>query len=236
MKLLDLFAGAGGCSVGYQKAGFDVTGVDVKSHPDYPYTLIVADVLEFISQDNWHDGYDVIHASPPCPRYSSITHVSGNPEDHPDLVPVMIEVLTATEKPWVIENVMGAPMPGSVIVCGSSFGLRVRRHRQFLSNMTLKSSVCDHKSQGRAIGVYGNQTGSYESQLARYKRIGRDYGLRAESVADAQNAMGIDWMTKWDDLTDAIPPAYTQFIGEQLCDLIHISHSEIMGKAIHEGI
>lgn len=236
MKLLDLFAGAGGCSVGYKMAGFDVTGVDIKAHSDYPYTLIVADVLDFIGQDGWHEGYDVIHASPPCPRYSSITHVSGNPEDHPDLVPVMIEILTATGKPWVIENVMGAPMPGSVIVCGSSFGLRVRRHRQFLSNVLLQSTVCDHKSQGRAIGVYGNPTGSYESQLARYKRIGRDYGLRAESVADAQDAMGINWMNKWDDLTDAIPPAYTKFIGLQICDAIHIPHSEIMGKATHEGI
>jgi len=236
MKLLDLFAGAGGCSVGYSKAGFDVTGVDIKAHPDYPYTLVIEDVLKFITQDNWHDGYDVIHASPPCPRYSSITHVSGNPENHPDLVPVMIEVLTATGKPWVIENVMGAPMLGSAIVCGSSFGLRVRRHRQFLSNMPLKSSVCDHKSQGRAIGVYGNPTGSYESQLARYKRIGRDYGLRAESVADAQDAMGINWMNKWDDLTDAIPPAYTKFIGLQICDALHIPHNEIMGKATHEGI
>jgi len=216
MKLLDLFAGAGGCSVGYKRAGFEVTGVDIQAHPDYPYKLLVADVLDFIRKDGWHDGFDVIHASPPCPRYSSITNVSGNPDSHPDLVPVMIEVLSATGKPWVIENVMGAPMPGSAILCGSSFGLRVRRHRQFMSNLPLTSSKCDHKSQGRAIGVYGNQTGSYESQLARYKRIGRDYGLRAENVADAQDAMGINWMNKWDDLTDAIPPAYTEYIGTQL--------------------
>ena len=236
MKLLDLFAGAGGCSVGYDRSGFQVTGVDIKAHPDYPYQLIVADVLDFMTQDNWHADYDVIHASPPCPRYSSITHVSGNPDAHPDLVPVMIQMLTKTGKPWVIENVMGAPMPGSVVVCGSSFGLRVRRHRQFLSNLPLRSSVCDHKSQGRAIGVYGNQTGSYESQLARYKRIGRDYGLRAENVADAQNAMGINWMNNWDDLTDAIPPAYTEFIGLQICDALHIPHCEIMGKATHEGV
>lgn len=236
MKLLDLFAGAGGCSVGYYRAGFQVTGVDIKAHPDYPYQLIVADVLDFMTQDDWHADYDLIHASPPCPRYSSITHVSGNPDAHPDLVPVMIQMLTKTGKPWVIENVMGAPMPGSVVVCGSSFGLRVRRHRQFLSNVPLRSSVCDHKSQGRAIGVYGNQTGSYESQLARYKRIGRDYGLRAENVADAQNAMGINWMNDWDDLTDAIPPAYTEFIGLQICDALHIPHNEIMGKPTHEGI
>jgi hypothetical protein len=79
--------------------------------------------------------------------------------------------------------------------------------------MELRGTTCDHKAQGRPIGVYGNRTGSYESQLRRYKKIGRDYGLRAESVADAQDAMGIDWMSNWDDLTDAIPPAYTEYIG-----------------------
>ena len=199
--------------MGYNRAGYDVTGIDIKAHKDYPYKLIVADVLDVMSTVGWADDYDLIHASPPCPRYSRITKVSGNPENHPDLVPIMIEELQLTGKPWVIENVMGAPMEGSVTLCGSAFGLRVRRHRQFLSNLELKGTKCDHKAQGRAIGVYGNPMGTYEQQKQRFILKGRDFGLKAENVADAQDAMGIDWMTKWHDLADAIPPAYTEYIG-----------------------
>lgn len=216
-KLLDLFCGAGGCSVGYARAGFEVRGIDIAPHKDYPFEIKIADAMDFDSFRDWIDWADVIHASPPCPRYSRMTAVSGNRDNHPDLIEPLIKLLNKIGKPYVIENVPGAPIDNPLILCGSSFGLRVRRHRLFYSNRALLGLPCDHKSQGRAIGVYGNQTGSYEYQLARYARIGRDYGIRASSVADAQDALGIDWMSKWDDLTDSIPPAYTEFIGKQLC-------------------
>jgi len=216
-KLLDLFCGAGGCSVGYARAGFEVRGIDIKAHVDYPYEIKVMDAMNFDKFSDWIDWADVIHASPPCPRYSRITSVSGKRDNHPDFIKPLLEKLEKIGKPYVIENVPGAPMDNPLILCGSSFGLRVRRHRLFQSNKALMGLPCNHKSQGRAIGVYGNQTGSYEHQLARYARIGRDYGIRASNVKDAQDALGIDWMSKWDDLTDSIPPAYTEFIGKQLC-------------------
>lgn len=203
-KLLDLFAGAGGCSVGYRRAGFDVTGIDVKHHPDYPYRLIVADAMEVLRDPEFLTGFDVISASPPCPAYSTITR---DKRDHPRLIGAVRLALLAWGGPYVIENVEGArrELDHPVKICGSSLGLGVRRHRYFESNHFLVGTPCAHNLAPRPLGVYGHSGG----------RGGRHH--RPATLQTGRRAMGIDWMD-WDDLTDAIPPAYTEHIGAQLLD------------------
>lgn len=211
--LLDLFCGAGGCSVGYARAGFDVVGVDIEEHPDYPYTFIQMDALEALRRLTLTN-VAAIAASPPCPRYSRATP-AANREKHPDLVEPVRDLLIESGKPYVIENVPGAPLLDPAVYCGSSFALRVRRHRLFESNVKVVAPACDHKSQGQPLGVYG-QHADRPGGWARPN--GKSRGLKATSVEEAQKAMGIDWMSKWHDLADAIPPAYTEHIGRQLIE------------------
>jgi DNA (cytosine-5)-methyltransferase 1 len=205
-RLLDLFCGAGGCSVGYHRAGFDVVGVDLVEHPDYPFPFHKADALTFPL-----DGFDVVHASPPCQRYSTIT---SDPSRHPDLLEPVRDRLLAWGGLYVIENVAGAArlLRQPVKVCGSAFGLAVRRHRYFECNTFVLGAMCMHPEEA-PIGVYGD----HGQQDHEYRRPdGTRRGQKARDVAQARKAMGIDWMTSWDDLADAIPPAYTEHIGTQL--------------------
>lgn len=217
-RLLDLMCGAGGCSVGYNRAGFDVVGVDLLDHPDYPYELIVADAMEVLEDRTFLAGFDVVHASPPCPRYSTITPAHTR-DDHPDLIPPVRAALKAWGGVYVIENVPGAVrhMENPVMLCGSSFGLEVRRHRFFESNAPLMSTPCRHAEQGRPIGVYGDH-GQLDTEYRRPDGTRRGY--KARDNDHAGRALGIDWMTNWDDLADAIPPAYCEHIGAQLLDLL----------------
>lgn len=215
-KLLDLFAGAGGASVGYDRAGFNVTGVDITPHADYPYGLFVADALNFL--DTWGDtfNFDVVHASPPCPRYSVATPAAHR-DTHPDLIAPVRERLAELGVTYVIENVPGSPLLGPVTLCGSMFGLQVRRHRLFESNLPLTAPACQH--EGRTVyGVYG-QHGDKNGAVARPNGTSR--GTKARDVEHAREVMGIDWMTEWSDIADSIPPAYTEYIGRQLLE--HVS-------------
>lgn len=220
-RLLDLFAGAGGCSVGYHRAGWDVTGVDIEPHDDYPYELIVANAIEVLADREFLAGFDVVHGSPPCPRYSTITP-SHTRDQHPDLIPPVRAALREWGGVYVIENVPGAArhMVNPVKVCGSSFGLEVRRHRFFESNVPLMSTPCRHAEQGRPIGVYGDH-GQIDTEYRRPDGTRR--GNKARDVAHAREALGIDWMTEWDDLADAIPPAMTEFVGGQLLDWLEVA-------------
>src|SRR5690348_16558972 len=127
-RLLDLFCGAGGCSMGYHRAGFEVVGVDIKPQKNYPFEFHQADALEFL-KIHGHE-FDAIHASPPCQRYSVGRHIHQSGGNHPDLVHPTRSLLEATGKPWVIENVMGSPVAG-VTLCDLMFGLKVLRHRLF---------------------------------------------------------------------------------------------------------
>lgn len=221
-KVLDLFCGAGGCSVGYARAGWDVTGVDKEPHADYPFELIVDDAMRVLDDLEFVRSFDAVHGSPPCPRYSSITAVNGTQHLHPDLVGPVRERFVASGLPWVIENVPRAPLLSPVVICGKAMGLPyIKRHRLFESNLLLMSPGCACDS-GPAYGVYGDHG---DKNPARPHPDGHKRWGKARDVAHAQQIMGIDWMTSWDDLADAIPPAYTQFIGEQLLTQIQLSEA-----------
>ena len=207
MKLLDLFCGAGGASAGYAAAGFEVHGVDLKHGKRYPYTYVRADVLDVLRDENYLDQFDVIHASPPCQTHSITQHLrnaQGKTTSKLDLIPETRAALIELGKPYIIENVPGSPLINPIQLCGSSFGLKVRRHRLFESNMALNGSVCNHKLQGRPIGVYG----SLNDEIPKG-------GKTAATIDEARNAMGISWAI-WTELVEAIPPAYTKYLGGQL--------------------
>lgn len=210
VRLLDLFCGAGGAGEGYSRAGFDVVGVDVKPQPNYPLEFIQGDALEYLAAHG-HE-FDAIHASPPCQAYS-ISRNNGCHPDAPDLLPATLEALRALAArhwvAWVVENVVGAPMPNALILCGASFGLGasgfdLNRHRCFLSNVAMLFPQCQHR-RGKTIGVYGHGTNSWHRE-----RFGRNV-----RISEMREAMGIDWMTRA-ELSQAIPPAYTEFIGTHI--------------------
>lgn len=129
-RLLDLFCKAGGAGYGYWQAGFDVVGVDIEPQKRYPFTFIQADALEYLAR---HGGeYDAIHASPPCQAFSKMKNPDkAHRKAHPDLVDPVRELLMRTGRPYIIENVPGAPLLSPVTLCGSQFGLKVYRHRVF---------------------------------------------------------------------------------------------------------
>jgi DNA (cytosine-5)-methyltransferase 1 len=209
--LLDLFCGAGGASMGYHRAGFEVVGVDISPQPRYPFPFCQDDALDALRSGAVYGNgqffglgdFDAIHASPPCQAFTDLKSM-WNAGEHEDLLTPTRELLEATGLPYVIENVEGAPMRSPVKLCGSSFGMRIRRHRLFETNWTLMSMPCAHGQQGVPIGVYGTGGGG---QMTR--------GYKASGVAEAREVMETPWMTLA-ECSQAIPPAYTEFIGTQL--------------------
>ena len=205
MKVLDLFCGAGGASMGYHRAGFEVTGVDIKHGKRYPFKYLRLNVMELQPSDLAE--YDLIHASPPCQTHSitrNLRIAQGKQTDKLDLIEPTRALLKASGKPYIIENVPGAPLFKPILLCGSAFSLKVRRHRLFESNLVLEGTTCDHKKQGRPVGVYGSMKDEIPSG-----------GKTAESIEQAREAMGIDWMI-WGELVEAIPPVYTEYLGRQV--------------------
>lgn len=209
-RLLDLFCGAGGAGMGYFRAGFDVVGVDIVPQKRYPFTFVQADALEYVAAHG-HE-FDAIHASPPCQAFTSAQVLWQR--EHPNLIPATRAALILTGAPYAIENVPGAPIRPDVTLCGTMFGLSIpekhgylRRHRHFeLGGVwTLPlTSPCSHPIGWRSIGVHGHTGG----RSVRSNNHGW-------SAADWRTAMQIDWMTR-DELAQAIPPPYTEFIGRQL--------------------
>jgi len=200
-RLLDLFCGAGGAATGYHRAGFDVIGVDIEPQPRFPFEFHQADALTFPL-----DGFDAVHASPPCQRYSRGT---VDKERHPDLLPPIRARLQAQPAPWVIENVPGAPMRADYRLCGCMFDLPgLRRERWFETSwhgFDLRSP-CYHPDPVVTVIGHGPNQYSYYRHLARgpeWERLKR-------------RAMGIDWPMNREELAEAVPPAYTEHIGALL--------------------
>lgn len=282
-RLLDLFCGAGGCAKGYQRAGFEVWGVDIHPQPrycgDYFLQADALDVLRFLCEgaddgeslkfvERRHDqvgervgsalvavggfhvqmnedlaghddtpsfgvdfdsppagsvvkGFDAIHASPPCQGYSVANNV--HKIAHPLLIADVRRLLVASGKPWVIENVQGAwrEMPGAVTVCGLSLGLNVKRHRLFESSHALMVPPCgDHR--GDWLLVFGHSV-MERGHVVRQTPAGHNTTHRKHTTtARGREAMGIDWMNR-DELSEAIPPAYTELVGAQLLGHLHYS-------------
>ena len=196
-RLLDLFCGAGGASMGYQRAGFYVVGVDIKPQPHYcGDEFYQADALEFPL-----DGYDAYHASPPCQAYTRLTEKKYR-HNHPDLI-AYVRLRLALHKPFVIENVPDAKdrLWHPIMLCGTMFGLRVYRHRYFEicpEIFNLLTPCCHHKNPILVSGTTRRKAGRVEN-----------------SIKEKREAMGIDWMTG-KELDQAIPPAYTEYIGKYL--------------------
>jgi DNA (cytosine-5)-methyltransferase 1 len=201
-RLLDAFCCQGGAGEGYRRAGFDVTSVDIQPQPRNPHRFHQTDALEFI-REHGHK-FDVIHASPPCPRYSQVTGFHpGKRDEHPDLVGPVRDLLVRIGKPWVIENVPGAPLRRDLVLCGEMFGLRVHRHRWFeLGFPAMGIPHTPHQLKGAKTNSH------IEDGYTRW--ITGHFA----NLADASEAMGIDWMDKH-GLSQAVPPAYTEFIGGQ---------------------
>ncbi len=217
--------------MGYKRAGFsEIVGVDIKPQPNYPFEFVQMDALEYVRWlcDGWRSMYlrigdfDAIHASPPCQAHSTLARMWNARANHPDLIAETREALQETGLPYIIENVVGAPLLDPVMVCGSSVGLpMLQRHRLFESNVSLMAPPCAH-NQGEkrfpALDAKGRRNGGRSSIVGVY-------GHGGDKRADLwPEAMGIDWMTRH-ELTQAIPPAYTELLGSQLIAQLAVAAS-----------
>lgn len=211
MRILDLFCCAGGAGTGYRRAGFEVVGVDLAPQPRYPFAFIQADALSLDMR--FIRSFDAIHASPPCQHYSPLNALSPEKE-YPDLVAPTRALLIDADMPWIIENVMSAPLnkARSVTLCGGMFGLRTYRHRRFESNVDLQAPP--HPPH-----VIRTATKQRKARWAEgwHVSVTGDVGTYVGPAA-----LGIDWMNG-DELCQAIPPAFTEHLGRQL--LAHIQSS-----------
>jgi DNA (cytosine-5)-methyltransferase 1 len=205
-RLLDLFSGAGGAATGYHQAGFDVTGVDLHPQPNYPFTFHQRDALAYLAEHG-HE-YDAVHASPPCQAYSDLHHRTGR--GYPDLLALTRDALIANGRPYVIENVEGAPLHNPLWLCGTEFVLKattrdgivrwLRRHRGFETSFFVMGAGGCHCTGKPIGGVYGTGGGGHMT---------RGYKFHPD---EARQAMQITWMTRR-EIAQAIPPACTHHIG-----------------------
>lgn len=205
MIALDLFCGAGGAAEGLHRAGFEVWGVDIEPQPSYPFEFIQEDAVDFMEQGL--DDFDFIWASPPCQAYSWSTKFARNQgKVYTDLIDITRDFLVASGKPYIIENVVGAPLKDPVLLCGTMFpNLKVFRHRVFESNCELKVNMsCAHG--GNKAKERRNDDGNF------FTVAGHAVGTKEEWG----EAMGIEWMQSKAELSQSIPPAYSEFLAKQV--------------------
>lgn len=219
MIALDLFCGAGGASCGIRKAGFsEIYGVDNRPMPNYPFEFIQEDAIDFMQ--NGLDSFDFIWASPPCQAYSwgGAQHRNRG-KTYVDLVEITREYLVASGKPYIIENVVGAPLINPVRLCGTMFpGLKVFRHRLFESNIELKVEMrCAHK--GHKAKERRGDSGDF------FTVAGHNTGTTTEWA----DAMGISWMTK-EELAQAIPPVYSEYLVKQIIGIMYEADNNNLSK------
>ena len=215
--LLDLFCGAGGASMGYHRAGFDVIGVDIAPQPNYPFQsdFVCADAISAL----WYLDVTpaVIHASPPCQRYSDLAHRNGNRDQWPDMIDMVRDYLDETGLPYIIENVEGAPLRNPITLCGTMFAdLRVIRHRQFETNW---GAVAPAEHPRHPLVFTHDKRKAHYGQLDQDTSFVQVTGGGNCSVANKRDAMGVPWMTG-KEANEAIPPAYTEFIGRQYLEAL----------------
>ena len=214
-RLLDLFCGAGGAAVGYHRAGFDVVGVDIRPQPNYPFEFHQADALTW---EDWE--FDAVHASPPCQFFTQMRaswRAQGVNDGYVDLLTPTLQRLRQLAIPWVVENVVGAgsAMRAGLMLHGGMFGLRVHRPRLFESNVLILAPQAPINRD--PVGVYDSRPRGVTHHRTRLNGNGKGRSEMkiARTLAEGQEAMGIDWM-EWRELKEAVPPAYTELIGHQL--------------------
>lgn len=201
--------------MGYHRAGFEVVGVDIAPQPRYPFEFHQADALEYCALHGQE--FDVIHASPPCQRYTVGRKIHNSGDRHPDLVAPTRDLLRSTWKTYVIENVPGAPLISSMTLCGTMFDLRVFRHRLFESSCFLRAPA--HAKHNGSTGASDGYSTLACGRNGYICVAGHNF-IRAEGA----EAMGIEWMATRYELAQAIPPAYTEYIGRQLLEAVHLTN------------
>ncbi|MEV6234940.1 DNA methylase [Saccharopolyspora shandongensis] len=207
-RLLDLYSCAGGAGMGYHRAGFDVVGVDINPQPNYPFEFHQADAISFLVAHGRE--FDAIHASPPCQAGCTLTAGTNKGRIYPQLIPATRDALVRTGRPWIIENVAGAPIRKDLMLCGEMFGLAVLRHRFFeLGGWTLPQPA-HPKHRGRVSGMRHGKW--FEGPYFAVYGEGGGKG----TVSQWQQAMGITWTDVRKEIAEAIPPAYAEHIGTAL--------------------